>query len=114
MQKSARPQLLPGVSAARLPPSVVFRSDRVIRRARVRASVRDGADLLLLLVVDAFILRWPQAHVPLLDRHDSVAVLLSLNVLLIAYVWLSRQVPQWRARRVASTWCGVERARFRR
>ena len=114
MQKSARPQLLPGVSATGLPPRMVFQSGRVIRRARVRAAVRDGADLLLLLVVDTLFLRWPHAHVPLLGRHDTVAVLLSLNVLLIAYVWLSRQVPRWRARRVASTWCLAERSRLGR
>lgn len=114
MEKSLRPQLLPGVSAAGLPPQVVCQSECVIRRARIRAAIRDGADLVLLLIVDTLFLRWPQAHVPMLDRHHSVAVLLSLNVLLFTYVWLSRQVPQWRARRVASTWCGSERARFRR
>jgi hypothetical protein len=114
MQKTVQPQLLPGVSAAGIPPQVVFRSVGVVKRARNRAALRDGADLLLLLGIDAFFLRWPHAHVPLLDRHDSVFAVLSLNVLLIAYVWLCRQVPQWRARRVASTWCGVERSRFGR
>ncbi len=88
-------------------------SARVIRRARIRASIRDCADLFLLLLVYAFFVRCPLAHVPLLDRHDSVAVLVAINAMVIAYVWLSRQVPQWRARRVSSTWCGVERARFR-
>lgn len=114
MEKLARTQLLPGVEPAGLPPRVVFRSEAVIKHARFRAAIRDSADLLLLLVVDALFIRWPLAHVPLLDRRDSVAVLLALNVLLIAYVWLSRRVPQWRARRVSSTWCGIERARFRR
>ena len=112
MAKLARPQLLPGVESAGAPPRIVFRSESVIKRARIRAAIRDSADLLLLLVVDALFIHWPLAHVPLLGRQDSVAVLLGLNVLIIAYVWLSRRVPQWRARRVSSTWCGVERARF--
>jgi hypothetical protein len=112
MKKSARPQLLPGVSPTGYAPPVVARSRAVIRRARTRAALRDAADLLLLLVVDAFFIRWPLAHVPLLDRHDSIVALMSLNVLLIAYVWLSRQVPQWRARRVSSTWCPTERQRL--
>lgn len=114
MANSARSQLLPGVSDAGLQPHVVYRSARVIQSARRRAALRDCADLLLLLVVDALFVRWPRTHVPLLDRHDSLAVLLSLNVLLFGYVWLSRRVPQWRARHVSSTWCGAERARFGR
>lgn len=113
MEKYARPQLLPGVEPVGLPPQVVFQSAAVVRRARIRAAIRDSADLLLLLVVDAFFIRWPLAHVPLLDRHDSVGVLVMLNVLLIAYVWLSRRLPQWRARRVSSTWCFAERQRIR-
>lgn len=114
MAKSARPDLLPGVSPVGVPPRVVAGSASVVRRARVRAAIRDCADLVLLLVVDAFFIRWPMAHVPLLNRHDSVAVLIVVNVLVVAYLWLSRWIPQWRARRVSSTWCGIERTRFRR
>jgi hypothetical protein len=112
MKKTARPQLLPGVANAGIAPQIVIESRNVIRRARLRATLRDVADLLLLLVVDALFIRWPRAHVPLLDRHDTVLALFSLNVLLIAYVWLSRQVPQWHARRVSSTWCPTERQRI--
>ena len=114
MANLARPQYLPGVSPASAPPRVVFHSADVIRRARLRATMRDTADLLLLTIVDAFFVRWPLAHVPLMQRHDSVVVLLALNALVVGYVWLSRRVPQWRARAVASTWSGVERARLGR
>ena len=113
MEQPARPHLLPGVSIAGEPPQVVFESRRVVRRARLRAALRDAADLLLLVGVDAFFVRWPRAHVPLLDRHDTVSVLLVVNALLIAYLWLSRRVPQWYARRVSSTWCVAERNRIR-
>ena len=112
MKKSARPQLLPGVALVPVTPAVVIESRAVIRRARLRATIRDAADLLLLLVVDAFFVRWPRAHVPLLDRHDSIVALVSLNVILVAYVVLSRMVPQWRARRVSSTWRHSERQRL--
>lgn len=113
MAKLARPQLLPGVEPIGAPPRIVFRSESVIKQARIRAAIRDSADLLLLLVVDAFFVHWPLAHVPLLDRYNSLGTLLCLNVLLIGYVWLSRRVPQWRARRVSSTWCRAERERIR-
>ena len=112
MKKIARPQLLPGVARDGYAPQIVSESRSVIRRARFRAALRDAADLLLLLVVDAFFIRWPRAHVPLLDRHDSILALMALNVLLLAYVWLSRRVPQWHARRVSSTWCANERQRL--
>src|SRR2546428_1989295 len=111
MAKFARPQLLPGVSTAVPAPDIAFHSRNVIRRARLHAALRDTADLLLLLAVDAFFVRWPRAHVPLFGRSDSVAILLSLNVLLIAYVWLARRIPQWHARRVSSTWCAADRQR---
>lgn len=113
MKKDARPQLLPGVTPSGDVPRVVFESQSVIKRARFRAAIRDAVDLLLLLVVDALFIQWPRAHVPLLDRHDSIIALLVLNGLLVAYMWLSRRVPQWHARRVSSTWCVTERQRLR-
>ena len=107
------PRLLPGVSPLEAEPKVVFQSGKLIRRARLRASIRDAADLFLLLLIDALFIGWPHAHVPLLGRSDSVIVLLVANAVIIAAVWLMRRVPQWRARRLASTWSASERQRLR-
>ncbi|HXH39958.1 MAG TPA: hypothetical protein VNN08_15110 [Thermoanaerobaculia bacterium] len=112
MEKPVRRTLLPGVSDAGAPPPVIIDSRAVVARARRRAVVRDVIDLSLLVSVDGLFLRWPAAHVPFFDRHDSLLVLLSLNALLLGYVWLARAIPRWTARRVATTWCLAERARF--
>lgn len=104
--------LLPGVLAESPPPNVVFTSARVIRRARRIALARDVFDLLLLVAVDTFFIRWPYARVPMLNRHDSLTLLVGVNVVLLSYLWLARALPRWRARRVASTWCTVERERL--
>jgi hypothetical protein len=112
MEKPVRRSLLPGVSGAGVPPPVVIDSRAVVARARRRAIVRDVIDLLLLVCVDGLFLRWNHAHVPFLDRHDSLLVLLGLNAMLVGYVWLSRALPRWTARRVATTWCLAERTRF--
>ncbi|HEV2721198.1 MAG TPA: hypothetical protein VG323_14340 [Thermoanaerobaculia bacterium] len=113
MEKPVRRSLLPGVRDAGTPPAVVIDSRAVVARARRRAAVRDVLDLVLLLCVDGLFLGWPRAHVPLLDRHDSLLALLALNSAMITYLWLSRAFPRWRARRVAATWCPAERARYR-
>ena len=112
MEKPVRRTLLPGVSDAGAPPPVVIDSRVVVARARRRAIVRDVIDLLLLVCVDGLFLRWNHAHVPFLDRHDSLLVLLALNAMLVGYVWLVRALPRWTARRVATTWCLAERTRF--
>jgi hypothetical protein len=112
MPKPSQRPLLPGVSTGAQRPSVVFHSKRVVRRARVRAILRDSVDLLFLIGVDWFFIRWPRAHVPFLDRHGSVLVLAAVNAALITYVLLVRVFPRWRARRVASTWSFTERSRF--
>ena len=112
MEKPVRCTLLPGVSDAGAPPPVIIDSRAVVARARRRAIVRDFIDLLLLVGVDGLFLRWPLAHVPFLDRHDSLLVLLGLNAMLAGYVWLARALPRWTARRVATTWSLPERARF--
>ena len=104
--------LLPGVSPEIPPPSVVFASERVIRRARRRALARDVFDLLLLVAVDAFFVRWPYARVPLLDRHGSLELLVGVNLALMGYLWAVRALPRWRARRVSGTWCAVEQSRL--
>jgi hypothetical protein len=112
MKKTARRELLPGVSLAESPPHVVFQSRTVVVRARRRALLRDVLDLLLLLAVDVLFVRFPQTHVPLMARHNSLIVLLVLNAALLAYVWFARALPRWRAQRVASTWNADERGRF--
>jgi hypothetical protein len=112
MEKPVRRSLLPGVSDAGAPPPVIIDSRAVVARARLRAIVRDVIDLLLLVCVDGLFLRWPLAHVPFLDRYDSLMVLIALNALLLGYVWLARSLPRWTARRVATTWSLAERARF--
>jgi hypothetical protein len=84
----------------------------VVARARRRAIVRDVIDFLLLVCVDGLFLRWPMAHVPFLNRYDSLLILMGLNTMLIGYVWLARAMPRWMARRVAATWCLAERSRF--
>jgi len=112
MEKSARRELLPGVTESGTPPDVVFESRRVIASARRRAIARDVFDLLLLASVDGLFLRWPHAHVPLLGREGTMLVVLGVNALLIAYMWSSRAVPRWRAKRLAATWSVSERNRF--
>jgi hypothetical protein len=112
MEKPVRRTLLPGVSDAAVPPPVVIDSRVVVARARRRAIVRDTVDFLLLVCVDGLFLRYPGAHVPFLDRGDSLMVVVGLNVMLIAYLWLARSIPRWTARRVATTWSLAERTRF--
>ncbi len=112
MEKPVRRTLLPGVSDAAVPPPVVIDSRVVVARARRRAIVRDTVDFLLLVCVDGLFLRFPGAHVPFLDRGDSLTVVVGLNVMLIAYLWLARSIPRWTARRVATTWSRAERTRF--
>lgn len=112
MEKPAQRTLLPGVNDSRTPPAVVFQSRKVIAKARRRAAARDVLDLLLLTCVDGLFLRWPLAHVPGLDRADSLLLLASINAMLIAYIWVVRALPRWTARRVASTWCVAEQSRM--
>jgi len=112
MEKPVQRSLLPGVRDAGAPPAIVIDSRAVIARARRRAAFRDVLDLVLLLCVDGLFLGWPRAHVPLLGRHDSLLLLVGLNATMIAFLWLARAIPRWRARRVAATWCVAERTRY--
>lgn len=89
--------LLPGVGDAGAPPAVVVDSRKVIARARRRAALRDLLDLLLLGCVDGLFLEWPRAHVPGLDRAESVLVIAGVNAAMFAYLWLARSIPSWRA-----------------
>ena len=108
----ARRALLPGVAADTCPPVVVFDSLRAIRRARRRALFRDLAQLVLLFGVDWSFLHWRYTHVPMFNRADSVFVVALLNALILTHVIVVRTFPRWSARRIASTWCLTERARF--
>ena len=112
MEKPVRRTLLPGVSDAGVPPPIVIDSRVVVARARRRAVGRDIVNFLLLVCVDGLFLRWPHAHVPFLDRGDSLMIVVGLNAILIACLWLARSMPRWTARRVATTWSLAERTRF--
>jgi len=107
-----RDPLLPGVTVTDCPPVAVCDAHRAIRGARRKAVLYDVAQLLLLAGVDWLFVRWPSAHVPMLDRHDSLLVVAAMNALMAGYIWLARAFPRWSARRVAATWSPSERARF--
>ena len=104
--------LLPGVSPDGTDPNIVFQSRPIIKSARRRATMRDFFDLLLLAGVDALFIRWSHAHIPLLDRAETMLVVAIANLALIVYVWSVRMLPRWRARRLAATWSTAERNRF--
>jgi len=108
-----RPELLPGISQHGCPPVVACDPRPAIARARRRALFRDVLQLMLVVAVDALLIRWPAAHVPMLTRYDSIALVTAVNVLMIGYVWLTRALPRWSARRIATTWCPAERSRLR-
>ena len=106
------PELLPGVTTDRCPPSVVCDARAAIRKARRRALLRDVVLIALVAAVDYLFFRWPESRMPFLDRGDSLLLLRAVNVLVIADLWLMRALPKWSARRIASTWCRTERERF--
>jgi len=107
-------ELLPGVSTTTCPPRVVYDAHTAIRRARRRAWWRDGMQLALLVAVDWLFVYWPESRMPFLDRGQSLAFLRGMNAVLLAHIWLSRALPKWWAKRIASTWCRSERERFQR
>ena len=79
--------------------------------ARRRAAIRDAFDLFLLGGVDALFIRWPHAHLPMLDRDHTALIVAAVNALVVTYMWSARAFPRWRARRVAATWSLAERRR---
>jgi len=109
-----RTELLPGISERHCPPVVACDPRPAIKSARRRALFRDVAQLLLVIGLDVLLIRWPEAHVPMLSRFDSVALIAAVNVLMITFVWLARAFPKWSARRIAETWCPAERDRLTR
>ncbi len=108
----ARRELLPGIAAEDCPPAVVFDSRRAIARARRRAAFHDFSQLLLLTGVDWMFVHWPYTHVPSMDRAHTVLVVALLNAVLLTHIIVVRTFPRWSARRIATTWCLSERARF--
>jgi hypothetical protein len=106
--------LLPGVSTDSCPPVVVCDAHDAIRKARRRALLRDISALTMLVGVDWLFLRWPEARVPFLGRHESVNILRGVNALAIADLWLTRAMPKWTAMRIAATWCRSEREKFQK
>jgi hypothetical protein len=106
--------LLPGVKEIEAPPVAVFDPRRTLVKARRRAAFQDVFDLLLLSGVDWFFIAWPRTHIPFFSRHDSLTILVAINLLFVIYVVASRKLPEWRARRIASTWAPAERSKFKR
>lgn len=104
--------LLPGVEADPIPPVVVADSRATILRARRRAALRDAVNIFLAIAVDYVFLQWPSTHIPLLDRYDSMVLVALLNAAIVTHTVMSRLTARWAARRIASTWCLRERARF--
>ncbi|HUR82039.1 MAG TPA: hypothetical protein VM733_14840 [Thermoanaerobaculia bacterium] len=105
-------ELLPGVSTTSCPPRVVCDAHAEIRRARRRVWIRDGVQLALLLAVDWLFVHWPDSRMPYADRHASLAFLRGANLVIISHLWLTRAMPKWSARRIATTWCRSEREKF--
>jgi hypothetical protein len=106
-------ELLPGVTTPDCPPRVACDARAAIRKARLRAGIRDALQISLVLAVDYLFIYWPDSRVPFLDRHQSLEFLRGVNFLLIADLWLARALPKWWARRIAGTWSRRERERFR-
>lgn len=107
-------ELLPGVTTDSCPPVVLCDAHAAMRKARRRALAREAIQILLLVCVDWLFVYWPDSRLPFADRTQSVMLLRGINTAFVAHLWLSRALPKWQARRVASTWCRSERERFQR
>ena len=104
--------LLPGVSNETCPPSRRCDARRELREARRRTHLQEAFQLALIIAVDVLFMTWQSSRFPMLDRAHSIQFLFAWNAIFIAQLGLSRAVPRWTARRVASTWCARERRRF--
>lgn len=104
--------LLPGVRPTPNPPTVICQTRGAIESARRRATLRDAGQLFLLVAVDYLFVHFPSTRLPLFDREKTLTIIGALNCGMLLWVWLCRVMPRWSARRVASTWCLSERARF--
>jgi hypothetical protein len=107
-----RSDLLPGVSPDPCPPAVVADTRSEIRRARLRATLRDIAQITLLAGIDYFFFNWPLTHIPFVSRSTSALVVALLNATILTHVIMVRTFPKLAAKRIAGTWCLAERARF--
>jgi len=107
-------ELLPGVTTSSYPPAVVCDAHAAMRKARRRALVRDITQVALLVAVDWLFMHWPESRLPFADRTLSLTMLRGMNAGFVAHLWLSRALPRWSARRVATTWCRSEREKFLR
>jgi hypothetical protein len=108
----SREPLLPGVTTSAVPPVVVCDTRAAIAKARRRALARDIVQVVLLIVVDTLFLHWPNTHIPGVARAGSLELVALLNAAVIVQFWLSRTLPRWTARRIASTWCRNEQEKF--
>ena len=104
--------LLPGVSEERTTPGIRCNAHTAIRAARREAIVRDALQLSLMVAIDLLFITWPDSHFPMLSRGGSLVLLQYVNALLAAAIWATRALPRWSARRISSTWCRSEQARF--
>jgi hypothetical protein len=102
--------LLPGtLGPDATQPDASFHPHQVVRQARRQATIRNVIDGTTLLLIDALIFFWPAARLPFTQRETTVALVALLNAVFLA-VWLvRRKLPEWKARRIASTWCEDER-----
>lgn len=115
MSSPSTSELLPGTAGPdATPPVAVYNGRAEIERAQRSKKFRDLFDGIMLLALDYLFLVWPSAHVPYLDRGQSMTLLAAMHVVLIGYWILSRELPPWRARRIAATWAPEERLRLTR
>ena len=47
------------------------------------------------------------------NQAESLTFLRAVNAFVLVDVFLSRAMPRWAAKRIASTWCRSEREKFR-
>jgi hypothetical protein len=106
--------LLPGVKEVEVPPVAIFDPRQTLVKARRKAAFHDAFDFVLLFGVDWFFVAWPRTHIPFFSRHDSMTMLVGINLLFVIYVIAARKLPEWRARRIAATWAPAERRKFKR
>lgn len=106
-------QLLPGVQPDEGPKPSDVDARAVIEKARRSANRADLFDLFSLFAVDTVFFGWQSSHVPMLDRDQSLWLLAAVHVVVCAHVILRRKLPEWRARRIASTWDKAEQKRLR-
>lgn len=115
MSSPSATERLPGTEGPdATPPVAVCDGRSEIAKARRSKKYRDLLDGVMLLGLDYLFIAWPGAHVPLLDRSQSMMLLVVIHVVLVGYWILSRELPPWRARRIATTWRQSERGRLPR